>query len=762
MRNVTDLCQFWLWLFPRDGTIPDERMPMDTRQLAIRKWLQAELPLAKPPILIAGDASFRRYFRVHSEDKATLNLENNTAELEHSSYRVYQENTRFGKNNAWGTAEQAKLLPTDIIQLHHASYSTCSPLNPTWQITASQIKIDKKKKHVSARNAFIRLHNIPILYTPYISFSMNNERKSGFLGPLLQYSRAHGFSWTQPYYFNLAPNDDLTLNAVYMSKRGTQANGLFRYLTKSSEGKIYISFLPNDREFRKFKKNTFAEFPPPVAGQFLPYISELRTEKVNRGYFAFNNESVISDQWESNIEINYLTDPYYFRDFGATINEITANQLLNQANINYTGMHWNFGGLVLGYQTLHLIDQSTNPTVNQYSRLPELDISGNYPNIFTGTNFDVSAQAVNFHYHSTFAPVTATQPEGQRLHVLPSFNHPINWASGYLTPAISIDSTSYNVIRKQLGQAENSSRNIPIVDIDSGLYFDRLFHWGAKNYFQTLEPRLFYLYVPYINQDKYPNYDTQILPFSYSQLFAINRFTGFDRFQNANQVSFGLTSRILNADTAYQRLKADIGIGYYFQRPRVCLTPGCKIDNVNFTPLDAQLTYYPAQYWSTSANIAWDTKRNQTNNTQITINYGRDGKHIIGAGYTFVHAQPGTPQFSIFGFSNNSSIYNVHVAWPITNRWSAVGYLYYNVSKHHAENYFTGLQYDTCCWSFRFMVNKSFVGGVPVNRGTQIINKYNTNYIFQIQLKGIGSVGNSNPNALLTNSIPGYFDPFKY
>lgn len=713
-------------------------------------------------IKLVGNVHLQESGNLMVSHKATLNLKNQTAEISNGVYHIHQTNKRMGNYDAWGTAEHIKRFPDGIIKLQHASFSTCVPTKPSWQLSASRIKIDQKNNRATAKNAVVRLHGIPILWAPYFSFSTNNARKSGLLGPLIQNSSRSGFTWTQPYYFNLAPNVDFLFDATYMSKRGLQANSLFRYLTETSHGNLFLSFIPDDREFRRFKQDTFAQFPEPISDQYQPYINALRKNNNDRGYLAFNNDSVFNDKWTSEIQLNYVTDPYYFRDFGPSVNDVVANQLLNQATLHYTGMHWNFTFLAQAYQTLHLINQSTEPTVNQYMRLPELDVSGEYPNIFSGVNFDINMQAVNFDYYSAFPPTTDEMPAGQRFHLNPTFSRPINWASGYLTPSIAVDSTNYNVTRLRPGLANESSRNIPYADVDSGFYFNRLFHIGHDNYYQTFEPRLFYLYVPFVNQDKYPNYDTQVLPFTYEQLFSTNRFTGFDRFQNADQISLGITSRIIDADDAFQRLKADIGLGYYFSKPKVCLTPGCGIDNQEFTPIVTQLTYYPAKYWSTSGSFAWDIENHQTNNAQFDINYSSDGRHIIGGGYTFVHAQPGAPPYSSLGFTNDSSLYNVHVAWPITNNWSALGYIYYNVSQKRAETYFAGLQYDSCCWSLRFIVERTYMGTLPVNSGAEIINKYNTNYIVQLQLKGIGSAGNTNPNALLISSIPGYSDPFKY
>ncbi len=709
-------------------------------------------------IKLVGHVRMQEHDKLLVSKQTSLNLQNNSAQSNDAAYHITQKH----QANSWGVAKKIHRLSNGNLILEQATYSTCSPLKPSWQISAKHITLDHIKERGSAKNVVLKVGKLPILYSPYLSFSINNTRKSGLLFPLIETSTRSGFTIKLPYYWNIAPNYDLLTTPVYFAKRGFQINTLFRYLTKSSQGNLYASYLPNDKEFQRFKNDTFNEFPAPINPTYQPYIDQLKNSQNDRGYFAFNNYTRINADWKMGIQLNYVTDAYYLRDFGATINQVIANQLLNQFTLNYQNLHWNVTLLAQAYQTLHLIDQSNNPTVNQYMRLPELDAFADYPNIFSDIDFNLMMQAVNFQYHSIFPPTTDQLPVGQRYHMRPTLSRSIHWASGYITPSLSLDSTAYHVTRSQGPQLRSSDRNLPIINIDTGLYFDRLFHFQKNEYTQTLEPRLFYLYVPYENQDRYPVYDTQLLPFTYGQLFAFNRFTGFDRLENANQLSFGITSRILDSNNARELLKANVGIGYYIDPPRVCLSPNCHTDNEHWTPIATELTFYPTSRWSISGDFSWDAPRSQTNNIQLNVAYTRDGAHIIGGGYTFVHAQPNTSGTHQISFNSDSALYHFYFAWPLTSRLSTVGYFYYNATDKRPENYFAGIQYDTCCISFRFIIDRTYLGAQPLASGTRSSNQYSTNYIFQVQLKGLGSAGNTNPYAMLQNAIPGYHDPFKY
>lgn len=713
-------------------------------------------------IELYNDVKIEEYDKLLISNVARLYLKNNTVELNQIIYRLIQNPIHTEGKSAWGTASKGKVLQNGSIALEHATYSTCSPLKPAWQMRAQHLTLNYKKKTGIAKNVTIRLGGVPVLYTPYLSFPTNNARKSGILTPMIENASKNGLTVGLPYYWNMAPNYDMTITPVYYTKRQFQLNTTFQYLTNNSQGKLHISYLPNDKEFQRFKTSTINEFPNPITSTFQPYINALQKTQDYRGYLAFENQSKFNDRWTFNAQLNYVTDPYYLRDLGATINQVVANQLLNQVDIGYQGVHWNFTFLTQTYQTLHLIDQYQNPTVNQYTRLPELDTSTNYPDLFLGVNFDLNMQAVNFGYHSSFPPETDIMPTGQRLHIRPSLSRPVHWAAGYLTPSVYVDNTTYNLEKPQLGLPYTSNRSIPIFDMDSGLYFDRHFHLKNNEYAQTLEPRFFYLYVPYQNQDRYPVFDTQALPFTYEQLFALNRFTGFDRIQSANQVSLGLSSRILNSDNAATILKADIGIGYHLTEPQVCLTANCQQNNERWTPFASSLTYYATSQWSLTGNFSWDAERSQTNNAEIKVNYTLDGQHILGGGYTFVHAQPHSPDYNTAALTTNSGLYSLYFAWPLSNHWSALGYLYYNATERRPENYFAGVQYDTCCLAFRMIVNRTFQGSLPIDSGNASINQYQTSYLFQIQLKGLGSTGNMNPRAMLESGIPGYQDSFKY
>ncbi|MCX7126312.1 MAG: LPS-assembly protein LptD, partial [Gammaproteobacteria bacterium] len=276
---------------------------------------------------------------------------------------------------------------------------------------------------------------------------------------------------------------------------------------------------------------------------------------------------------------------------------------------------------------MHPLDQFNTPVQNQYTRLPELDFSAAYPQFIPNFNFNLSAQAVKFDYQSDFTPLTYQLPIGERLHFQPSISRPFTWSSFYITPQLTGDSTSYFSELPSTGPIAlrpdfNANRTLPIFDIDSGLYFDRQTEIGGKSYIQTLQPRVFYLYTPYVNQNAYPNFDTLLLPFSTANLYSLNEFSGFDRLQNANQLSLGLSSNLLRSTDASDALSAQLGLIDYFTNPQVCLSQqDCSIVSQTISPITGNLTWNPNALWEINTQAAWDTALGEVNNAQMGAEY---------------------------------------------------------------------------------------------------------------------------------------------
>ena len=755
-------------------TQPGRRITADTA------FIYRDAKLGKVTgIDLVGNVHLQQYNRLVIATFAHLDLTNDTIILKHALYHFGPLSPTTAtsvpipvatpgsmssavKYDAWGYAEYAHNPTQMLINFTSSTYSTCTPLNRVWMVSGKNIHLDRDRGIGTVKHMVLRIKKVPVAYFPYFRFPLDNRRLTGFLMPVLNGSTTYGRSIGFPFYWNMAPNYDTTITPYYNEERGFQLQDMFRYLTPGGKGTLDIGFTPNDEDFANYKAQTVAEYQGDSNLQ--DYVNQLEKDNDDRAYIGFNGLQQWDTDWNSIFDLNYVTDPYYFRD--NTIQQPIfwqPNQLLNEATLDYSGLHWTFSSMVQAYQTLQRIDQFANPVYNQYERLPEFDTTGFYPNIWKDLNWGVSAQAVDFQFSSTFPTATNTipTPVGQRFNVRPTFDYNQMWSAGYIDPQVYVDDTSYITQFQQTSQSGtlpdfNESRVIPITDVDAGLYFDRDFTIGKDSYIQTLEPRLFYLWVPYEDQNAYPNFDTELLPFSFQQLFSVNRFTGLDRIENANQVSLGLTSNIIDSDTNAPKLQADLGIAYYMANPEVEL-PGTALPAETFSPVAGSLTYYFNQQWSTTTQAAWDVNYGVgINNASSGITYNAGSDRLFNIGYEFVSAA-GT---NLVGITNDTNNIYAGTSWPFYYHWTGFAYAQYVFNGNYPENYFAGIQYDACCWAIRLIYQRQYVSMSPSSTVGNVINQFNNVYYIQLQLKGLYGVSDNSASELLTSRLPGYTDPF--
>lgn len=678
--------------------------------------------------------------------------------------------------DAWGFAEYVERKECGIIELKNASYTTCAPVSGTWLLSAQKIDLNSDTGRGYAYNTRLDVKGIPVFYSPYLTFPIDHRRQTGFLFPSMGHSSRSGYNFTLPFYWNIAPNYDAVFTPTYYTERGLQAAGLFRYLSPSSSGHMEGAILPHDSAFAHFQQQAKENFA------LNPALPSLLNSSDDRRFFSWQDITTFNPHWSGMVDYNAVSDDYYMEDFNP-ISLTVPNQLPREAAINYADDVWTFTGKIQAYQTLHPVDLAT--VTNPYQRLPELDLNADLPNQIFGLHYQLNNQVVYFQRARN--PQEKTDPmSGPRLNIQPIISLPLVGMAGYFTPMLQLEGTFYNVKNQVKGYDSDIQRFVPIFNIDSGLYFDRYITLFNTNYQQTLEPRIFYLYVPLRNQNSIPLYDTSLVPFSYDSLFLTNRFSGIDRIGDANQITLGFTTRLLNEDTGAEKFHASIGEIYYFRNRKVsiCGGPGspaavssgmlCEDSafllgatspTQRVSPIAGQLAYNLTPNWSATSDAVWDPHTKQTVTADFFMQYKPEQNHILNFGYNFVrYGEPLVPTITNAADINqqrqakkpdNLSQVTFSFSWPILERWKTVGGINYDITRNQPQSYIYGLQYDSCCWAARFVAGRSLVGLNQNN--TPIFN--NAIYI-QWQFKGLGNVGTGDPGNLLINNIPGYQDTF--
>ena len=656
---------------------------------------------------------------------------------------------------AWGQAGLIERFANKDYLLRRATYSTCAPQDNAWHLEADSIALNNAKATGVARNAKLYVGKVPLIYVPYMSFPTSKERKSGFLFPVLGTSNVGGFDMALPYYWNISPNYDATLTPHLYTKRGLMMGGQFRYLTEKSYGQLNARYLSHDRAYAGFLQENQFQYP------------QLRGASTDRWSLLFRDITQVSPNLQLKMNLQDVSDDYFLQDFDSNLSLMTKRQLLREGELNYTTDNWLFRGLVQSYQTLQPINQT--PVSDIYQRLPQLLARGFYDSLPFNAQLTLLGQFDNFRWSNNLQSV----PDGPRYYFNPVLALPQIRPWGYFTPSVELvqnyyDVQHYNAYDRAYVSDARLQRSIPRYSLDSGLYFERQSRWLNSNFTQTLEPRLYYLNVPFRNQTNIPVYDSAFMIFNTDQLFRTNRFSGYDRTGDANQLAYALTTRWMAAESGVERASFTIGQIQYFANRRVTLcqsVTGSCVDNpldlgylspvASSSPIATRAVYYFNPSWIATGDYVWDTHTNATNNGHLDFHYQPAFNQLLGVGYTYLAngdiTQVGNTPPRIDPLHQVSFSY----AWPFTERWSSMGAYGYNISKGYEMMSIVGLQYDNCCWAVRLMGGRSFQS-LNFNGNPQ----YNNNVYLQVQLKGLGSVGTSDPGGNIRTYIPGYVDTF--
>lgn len=662
--------------------------------------------------------------------------------------------------NAWGTASEFAQNQPRVYEFWGTSFSTCPPTKPAWRVKAGHIVLNKNTGRGYATHARILVKDVPVFYVPYFSFPIDKQRKSGFLWPAIGVSGNFGPYLLAPIYWNMAPNYDMVITPGLLTKRGVQLTDKFRYLSSTSEGSLNVSVLPDDSQFQddqRALKEKFGNSSDPVTQAEL---NRLENDSTTRKGLYWRDDSRFNPHWSSHVDFNYAGDDYYYRDFG-NLNEITQNYLLQEGDLYYRNENWNFTGRLQAYQTLHPVDEAF--AVNQYRRFPQLILNGDFPNRALGLDYFLNTEATRFEILQT--PGTDIDvPVGNRLHLQPGISLPIYSPAAYINPRFQLALTDYNLSKTADTNTPNSiHRAIPIFDIAAGLFLSRNTTIFSNHYEQTLEPQIYYTYIPYRNQSSIPLFDTTVNNLNYDQLFNYNRFTGLDRIGDANQIGIGVSSRFIDKESGLEKARMGIGEIVYFSNRRVtlCNDPNICTDNptnpnnhYGLSPLSGLFDYHVYNNWRFNLNAIWNPISRQLANTTVALQYRPDNLRLINLGYSFAHNGDYFSGLNVNSSSqDNLKLTDLSVAWPLTSNVSAVGRWSQDWNANHFQNLLYGVQYDTCCWAVRLVGGRAFTNLSPNNTP-----EYNKEVYIQFALKGLGSVG-TDPSSLL-NNINGYRNQF--
>ncbi len=598
-----------------------------------------------------------------------------------------------------GQASRAVLEGDQRSRLYQAEYTSCPVPRDDWFIRVRELELDTLRNIGTAYNTTVFFLGVPILYSPYLSFPLDNRRKTGFLAPTFGTSARSGFEMSLPYYWNLAENYDATLTPKVLTRRGVQLGAEFRYLSPSMSGEVEGEFLPHDR----------------VAERDRSFMGLRHAQQLGHGFsFGVNAQKV--------------SDDAYFRDLSTRIALTSQTNLPRDAVFAYNDNTWSASARALGYQTLQ--DPLGPPIPIPYNILPQLLAYGSRQNV-NGFDWQFAGDFSNFRH-----PVLVN---GQRLIAYPSIAYPLRRSYGYVIPKLGYHFTHYNLDNNNATGLDAQNRGLPIASLDSGLFFERPTKWGGNAFVQTLEPRLFYLDVPFKDQSRLPNFTTAEADFNFQRFFSENRFVGGDRIGDANQLTMAVTSRLIESATGLERFKAGIGQVYYFRPPRVTLGD---------TPLPSKtsdiLGYASSQMSrSVSLDAAWQYTPNLQRSEKITVGarYSPEPGSVVNAAYRYVRGNVDSADPSRQGIQQ----VDLSTQWPVTRNLSGLARWNWSTRDRKLLEGLAGFEYNAGCWQVRAVAHRFITA-------TQ---QYSTSFQIQLELAGLSRIG-INPLETLRQNIGGY------
>jgi len=642
-------------------------------------------------------------------ERASGNAEKDQCTLESVRYQLLQS-----RGN--GIATVAMTTDAEHATLTGATYSTCDPGRQQWAFAAREIELDRAAGIGRARDVTFRIRNVPVFWLPYARFPLDDRRTSGFLFPHIGFSERRGFDLTLPYYFNLAPNYDATLSPRLMTDRGLMLGGEFRYLTATSSGEVQIEYLPHDRKADDEER----EF-----GQALPD---------DRWWYRWRNQTTFNANWGARVNLNRVSDARYFEDFGRGLYSSSISFLPSSAYLEGRGNGWRatFGG-----DEYQITDPTLPTRFEPYRRLPRATFEAERP-LLGKLEGGIDAEFVAF---SKDDAVT-----GQRLDLYPHLRLPIETAGWFVRPELGYRYTTYNLddldeAGDPLLDQRRPHRGVPVFSLDSGLVFERDMLFRGESWTQTFEPRAYYLRVPYRDQSALPLFDTQEIPFSFGELFRSNRFVGADRQMDANNLSLALTTRFLESTTGAQRIAASIGQIRYFDEQRVQL-PNRPATDFDGSVYAGELDLALSDRWRFVIGQQWDPEDRQTDLSTVLLQnrFGNGG--LVNLGYRYRR--------------DYLEQVDLSAAIPLGPGWSLVARENYALNDPRAADplrrggrsleRFLGVQHDTCCVAWRVIARRWI---------HDTAGEYDTALYFEIEFKGVGSIGQDTGD-FLRRGILGY------
>lgn len=616
-----------------------------------------------------------------------------------------------------GAAKQLERDATGVINIDEGAVTFCAPDDPTWYVKASTLEIEPDEGMAEAYHATLEIAGVPVFYVPWITFPIDDRRKTGLLFPAIGSDTRGGVDITAPIYFNLAPNYDLTYAPRYIGERGLVHQGTGRWLSEHvGRWEVSGAYLGSDDKYQD-------DVPEGDSDRWAVGVK-------HRGNFA--------QSWRTTIDYNKVSDPDYVRDLdNNTLSAQRQTALLQLGQIDYLGEDWVVSLQAQQFQSL------ADDIRNDYKKLPQVTAQ------WRGDSKLAGFQPIGLLQYSNF-DTDANRVTGQRVYGEAGVTYPMSWSYGFLRPTVKYRMLSYDLEDTRLGADDQPDAGSAVASIDGGLVFERATNFAGSGMTQTLEPRVFYLYSEYEDQSGQPDFDSAELTFSYNQLFRDTRFSGNDRLDDANQLAVGVTTRFFADSDGRERLNASIGQLFYFRDRDVRLKAIDPALTETLSATAVEFNWLPDDVWTVRSSLLYDTEDSRFDAISAQVGFRPGDGKVFNVGYTLREPPPSLANRPVTEQANVSAYY------PINDHWSIFGAYEYSLEANRAVEDMVGFEYDDCCWQMRLLYMRYIdtAGGFTPDFSDPDLKRENA-VQFQFVLKGMGGFGSRVEN-LMRDMIRGF------
>ena len=624
------------------------------------------------------------------------------------NFELLNADYRFGFNSGRGTAESFSITNSESLNLQSATFTTCPGDDPSWLFKASEINISQDEGWGEAWNTVFKIGEVPILYVPYITFPISEVRKSGLLFPEFGSTNRLGAYYSQPIYFNLAENYDVTITPKYMSQRGWQLATNFRHLSEDTSNILQMEFMNEDLKLQALDE------------RYLGYIQ---------------HESSWSENWNLQVQWTELSDDNYISEFKSDYHHQSDTHLNNFAQLSYNTPMLNISFLSQDMVELGAHDPS-------YKVPLQLEID--WTAFKSNNGFSMSMLSS----YSQFANNLVNEHSVERLHAEPEI------AYQYYQPAFQFEASASYLATQYKQEFRDSDSNlidrgIAKYRVLTGLNFEKQTQYFGNSVRQTLEPKLQYVFVEAQDQNGIGLYDSQRLKEDYFALFRSQTYSSIDRIESMNQVTVGVSTSIFD-DSNKELFRFGIGQIHKFETNDDTL--GTNTDGINSKPsLAIELFGQLSLNWQVDGGLLYDRESEKIDSAFVALDYWLDENKNIQINHRYVRdvADITINQSGLFG------------SYKLNDNWSIAASYHYDSERDVSLDGLIGFEYRSCCWSVRVSAQRQVVldlNNTDLNANSEI--EYQNGIGINFTLNGLGGDSISKISSLFSNSIFAYRRPY--